>query len=137
MFLCVLIGAFTVALTIGLIDVLVVQADAINAQGHASAGVDLALGVLLLAIGALIFTERLPRRRAHPPSERSQAEPKKTKDNGWAQRVLPEPRPGIAVLVGAIIGPTRRPLPQRAAQPHRGQVIYRHAGHQRDRLRRH
>ena len=43
MFLCVLLGGMTVALTIGLLDVLTVHADAIKAQGKASAGVDLAL----------------------------------------------------------------------------------------------
>ena len=37
MFLCVLLGGMTVALTIGLLDVLTVHADAITAQGKASA----------------------------------------------------------------------------------------------------
>jgi hypothetical protein len=52
MFLCVLIGGLTVGITIGLLDVLVFHLDAIKAQKSASAGVDLALGLLLLAIGA-------------------------------------------------------------------------------------
>ena len=43
MFLSVLLGGMTVALTIGLLDVLTVHADAITSQGKASAGVDLAL----------------------------------------------------------------------------------------------
>ena len=46
MFLCVLFGAMTVALTIGLLDVLVFHADAINSQETISAGIDLALGQL-------------------------------------------------------------------------------------------
>ena len=54
MFLCLLLGGMAVALTIGLLDVLVFHADAIKAQGQVSAGVDLALGLLLLAGGALI-----------------------------------------------------------------------------------
>ena len=37
MFLCVLLGGMTVALTIGLLDVLVVRADAIHHQASASA----------------------------------------------------------------------------------------------------
>ena len=45
MFLCVLLGGMTVALAIGLLDVLTVHADAISSQGKASAGVDLALGL--------------------------------------------------------------------------------------------
>ena len=56
MFLCVLFGAMTVALTIGLLDVLVFHADAINSQEAMSAGIDLALGQLLAAAGALVAT---------------------------------------------------------------------------------
>ena len=52
MFPCVLFGAMTVALTI----VLVFQADAINSQKTMSAGIDLALGRLLAAAGALVAT---------------------------------------------------------------------------------
>ena len=44
MFLCVLLGGMTVALTIGLLDVLTIHGDVIKSQGKASAGVDLALG---------------------------------------------------------------------------------------------
>ena len=43
MFVCLLLGGMTVALTIGLLDVLAFHADAIKAQGTVSAGVDLAL----------------------------------------------------------------------------------------------
>ena len=56
MFLCLLLGGMTVALTIGLLDVLVFRADAIKHQASVSAGVDLALGLLLLAAGALLAT---------------------------------------------------------------------------------
>src|ERR1700747_1939619 len=59
MFLCLLAGGLTVALTIGLLDVLVFHADAINHQVSISAGVDLALGLFLLAVGALLATGRL------------------------------------------------------------------------------
>jgi len=88
-----------VSLTIGLLDVFVLHADAITTQGSVSAGIDLALGVPLLAIGALIATGRLhgrPRRpaRTSRPSRR----------NDWAQRLLGKPRPGLAVLIGAVAG---------------------------------
>jgi hypothetical protein len=63
MFLCLLLGGLTVALTIGLLDVLVFHADAIKAQGTVSAGVDLAIGLLLLAAGGLLATGRLHGRR--------------------------------------------------------------------------
>jgi Sap, sulfolipid-1-addressing protein len=104
MFLCLLAGGMTVALTIGLLDVLTFHADLLKAQGKASAGVDLALGLLLLAAGALLAAGRLPgRRRAAVPAETG-APHKPEKKNSWAQRVLGEPRLGLAVLVGAIIG---------------------------------
>jgi hypothetical protein len=107
MFLCLLLGGMTVALTIGLLDVLVVHADAIKHQGTVSAGVDLALGLLLLAAGALLATGRLHGRRKAPvpagdgPPEKPERPEKK---GGWAQRVLSEPRLGLAMLVGALIG---------------------------------
>src|SRR5512140_2315870 len=66
MFLCVLLGGMTVALTIGLLDVLTVHADAIKSQGKASAGVDLAVGLLLLIVGGLLATGRLHRRNRTP-----------------------------------------------------------------------
>jgi Sap-like sulfolipid-1-addressing protein len=104
MFLSVLFGGLTVALTIGLLDVLVFQASAINSQKTVSAGVDLALGLVLLAVGALVTTGRLHARRKTPvPAGGGQPEKPETKD-GWAKRVLAEPRLGLAMLVGALIG---------------------------------
>ena len=104
MFLCLLLGGMAVALTVGLLDVLVFHADAIKAQGKVSAGVDLALGLLLLAAGALLATGRLHSRRKAPvPAGDAQSGQPKKKD-GWAQRVLAEPRLGLAMLVGALIG---------------------------------
>jgi Sap, sulfolipid-1-addressing protein len=104
MFLCLLLGGMTVALTIGLLDVLVFRADAIKHQASVSAGVDLALGLLLLAAGALLATGRLHGRRKAPvPAGDAQPGPPEKKD-GWAQRALAEPRLGLAMLVGALIG---------------------------------
>jgi Sap-like sulfolipid-1-addressing protein len=104
MFLCLLLGGMTVALTIGLLDVLTVHADALNAQGKASAGVDLGLGLLLLAVGVLLATGRLRGRQPAPvPAGARPAEQPQKKDN-WARRVLGEPRLGLAMLVGALIG---------------------------------
>ena len=101
MFLCVLIGGLTVGLTIGLLDVLVLHADAISSQKTVSAGVDLALGLLLLAVGGLVATGRLHGRRKVPvPAQDRQPE----KKGGWTQRVLAEPRLGLAMLIGALCG---------------------------------
>ena len=107
MFLCVLLGGLTVGITIGLLDVLVFHADAINSQKTVSAGVDLVLGLLLLAVGALVATGRLHGRRKAPvPANDGQLEKKekKEKKDGWAQRALAEPRLGLAIGVGALCG---------------------------------
>jgi hypothetical protein len=101
MFLCFLLGGMGLALLIGFLDVFVFHADAVKTQGSISAGVDLALGVPLLVLGGLLATDRLHRRRrvhAHPENG------KPAKGEGWAQRVLREPRFGLAILIGAIVG---------------------------------
>jgi hypothetical protein len=106
MFLWLLVGGLTVGITIGLLDVLVFHLSAIQSQKTVSAGVDLALGLLLLAVGALIATGRLHARRKEPvPAGGSQPEKsqKKEKKDGWA-RLLAEPRLGLAMLVGAVCG---------------------------------
>ncbi len=101
MFLCVLLGGMTVGITIGLLDVLTIHADAIQAQGTASAGVDLALGLLLLVVGGLLATGRLHgRKQAEVPA--GTGPPEKT--DSWAQRALADPRLGLATLVGALCG---------------------------------
>jgi Sap, sulfolipid-1-addressing protein len=113
MFLCVLLGGLTVGITIGLLDVLVFHADAINSQKTVSAGVDLAIGLILLAAGGLVATGRLHGRRkasvpagtaAVPAGTAAPEKPEKEKKDGWAARVLAEPRLGLAMLVGALIG---------------------------------
>ena len=106
MFLCILLGGFTVGITIGLLDVLVFHLDAINSQKTVSAGVDLALGLLLLAVGALVATGRLHGRRKQPvPAGNIQPEaPQKEKKDNWAERMLAEPRLGLAMLIGAVCG---------------------------------
>jgi hypothetical protein len=102
MFVCFLVGGMGVALTVGLLDVLVLHLDAIKAQNRAGGGLDLALGILLVAGGALLAANRLhlPRRRPDPPP----AVKRPSKLGVWAQRVLHEPSYGLAVLVGAAVG---------------------------------
>ncbi len=107
MFLCVLLGGLTVGLAIGLLDVLVFHVDAIGSQKTVSAGVDLGLGLFLLAVGALVATGRLHGRRKAPVPARDgqpeKPEKKKKKKDGWA-RLLAEPRFGLAMLIGAVCG---------------------------------
>ena len=69
-----------------------------------SAGVDLALGLLLLAVGSLLATGRLHGRRKVPVPGGDGPPEKMEKKDGWAQRVLGEPRLGLAMLVGAVVG---------------------------------
>lgn len=104
MFLCFLAGATGVALTIGLLDVLVLHADAVSTQGSVSAGLDLAVGVPLVIIGVLLATGRLRGRRKNQPVPAGPGGGQQPKMEGWAQRVLREPRPGLAVLIGALCG---------------------------------
>jgi Sap, sulfolipid-1-addressing protein len=107
MFLCILLGGFTVGITIGLLDVLVFHLDAISSQKTVSAGVDLALGLLLLAVGALVATGRLHGRRKQPAPSGGGGQPdtpEKEKKDSWAERVLAEPRLGLATLIGAVCG---------------------------------
>jgi hypothetical protein len=104
MFSCLLLGGLTVATVIGLLDVLVFHADAIKSQGQVSAGVDLALGVVLLAAGALLATGRLHGRRKTPAPAGDGPPEQPEKKDSWAQRALSEPRFGLAMLVGAVIG---------------------------------
>jgi hypothetical protein len=106
MFLCVLLGGLTVGLAIGLLDVLVFHVDAISSQKTVGAGVDLGLGLLLLAVGALVATGRLHGRRKAPVpagTEQPEKPEKEKKDGGWA-RLLAEPRFGLAMLIGAVCG---------------------------------
>ena len=84
MFLCVLLGGMTVALTIGLLDVLTVHADAIKSQGKASAGVDLAVGLLLLTVGGLLATGRLHGRKRSPVPAGNMP-PEQPEQGSWAR----------------------------------------------------
>ena len=112
MFLCVLLGGMTVALTIGLLDVLTIHGDAIKSQGKASAGVDLALGLLLLAAGALLAAGRLHGRQRTPvPARHRAGEAGQQKKDGWAQRALAEPRLGPGHAGRRAGRPARRQLP--------------------------
>jgi Sap, sulfolipid-1-addressing protein len=118
MFIGILLGGLTVGITVGLLDVLVFHLDAISSQKTVSAGVDLALGLLLLAIGALVATGRLHGRRKRPvragggrpdppqeeEEEEEEEEEKKKKKDGWTERMLAEPRLGLATLIGALVG---------------------------------
>jgi hypothetical protein len=100
MFLSILAGGLGVAITIGLIDVLAIRADAVSSQRSVSAGVDLALGLILLVLGLLLVAGLIPRERR---SKAGQAK-KESKGENWAQRTLREPRLLVAFLIGVLTG---------------------------------
>jgi len=62
------------------------------------------VGLLLLVAGGLQATGRLHGRRRAPVPAGTGPPDKPKKKNGWAGRVLAEPRLGLAMLVGALIG---------------------------------
>ena len=99
-------GGLGVAVAIGLVDVLVVQASGVTSQGEISAGVDLAVGLVLVALGALLLAGVLPRRRQAPApaADREWQKEAKQKRDDWAQRALREPRLGLAVFIGMLAG---------------------------------
>jgi hypothetical protein len=101
MFICFLLGAMGLSVTLGLVDVLAVRANAVQSQGSISAGLDLVLGVALLAVGGLVATGRLHARRKAPVPA---GQPVPEKKEGWAQRTLREPRPLMAIVIGALAG---------------------------------
>ena len=95
----VLLGGLGIAVTIGLVDVLVVRSDLVKSQGGLGAGSDLAIGLGLTAIGGFLIA----RSRRQPSQSRSKKEKKKSSD-GWMQRALREPRLPLAVVVGVVLG---------------------------------
>ncbi len=104
MFLLFLIGGAGLSLALGLVDVLVLHADEIRAQGSASAGLDLALGIPLFLIGVVVATDRVPTWRPALIRSRRARAAEGEKRESRARRALRDPRPGIVVLVGALMG---------------------------------
>jgi hypothetical protein len=102
MFVCFMLGGIGLAVAIGLVDVFVLQADAIKTQGSASARLDLALGIPLVTVGALLASGRLHRRQRQPHTRPAGKPPPRIQT--WARRVLHEPRFGLAVIIGAAVG---------------------------------
>jgi hypothetical protein len=102
MFVCFMLGGIGLALAIGLVDVFLLQADAIKTQGSASAGLDLALGIPLVAAGALLASGRLHRRQRQPHPRPADKPPPRIQ--AWAQRVLHEPKFALAIIIGAAAG---------------------------------
>ena len=108
MFVCFLLAGIGLALTVGLLDVLVLHVDVLKTQNHVGGGLDLALGIPLLAIGALLATGHLHRRR--PRSRRQNL--KYGSSGRCMSRITDSPSLSVTVLRGS-----RRFLSPRAAPP--------------------
>jgi hypothetical protein len=108
MFVSILAAGIATGVAIGLIDVLVVHADALKNQHRPSAAIDLALGILLLVIGGLVMTGLVARVWAQRPQSAKRAAKKQQRlenpQDSWAVCALREPRLGIAALIGFICG---------------------------------
>lgn len=88
--------ALTISIGLGLADVYVLKLGSdLNTQKQVNAGLDIALGCVLLVLGVLAGRNRLHRRRR---------EKKAGRGADWAQRALREPRPWVAVAVGVVAG---------------------------------
>ena len=106
MFLCFLLGGIGLGLAFGLLDLFLLNLGATKTQNHVSGGLDLALGIPLLAVGALLATDHVHiHRRRHPPPPTDEPKHKQpSKLSVWAQQALHEPRYGLALLIGAAVG---------------------------------
>jgi hypothetical protein len=104
MFACLVAAGIVTGVAVGIVILLVIPAHQYHSEKRASAGLDLALGVLLLLVGGLVMTGIV----AHVWSRRQRsAKPaaKKRKFGAdWAQRALRESHLGVAFLVGFICG---------------------------------
>jgi len=73
-----------------------------DGTGSTSAKLDLALGIPLVAVGALLASGRLQRRQRQPHPRPADKPPPRIQ--AWAQRVLHEPKFALAVVIGAVVG---------------------------------
>jgi len=107
MFASIVAAGIATGVTIGIVIMLALPASAYDNERTASAGVDLALGLILLLLGALLMTGILTRVwQRRPRSDRPGTQPGKKRKFGadWAQNALRESRLWVAFLVGFICG---------------------------------
>ncbi|HSR86775.1 MAG TPA: GAP family protein [Streptosporangiaceae bacterium] len=104
MFTCLLGAGIATGVAIGLIVVFAIHPRNYHSEREASAGLDLALGLILLLIGGLVITGMLARIWARRAQSRGRSENKRRAGLDWAQRALSEPRLGVAFGIGFICG---------------------------------
>jgi hypothetical protein len=104
MLVCVLLGGFGTAATIGLVDVLLIHSDVQKSQSSLGPAGDLAIGLPSLAAGVLLITGLPGRRAAARRAKARSANKPPGQIPEWAQRALRAPRLWAAVVVGAVLG---------------------------------
>jgi len=107
MFASILAAGIATGVTVGLIILLAMPRSAYHTERRASAGLDIALGLILLLIGGLLMTGILARVwEWRPRSGQSGKRAGKKRKFGadWAQEALHEPHLWVAFLVGFICG---------------------------------
>ena len=104
MFACLVAAGIATGVAIGLIILLLLPPHAYQSEKKASAGLDLALGVILLLVGGLVTTGVLARVWARRTRSPKRAGKKRKFGADWAQRALRESHLGVAFLVGFICG---------------------------------
>jgi hypothetical protein len=104
MFACLVAAGIATGVAIGLIILLAIPAHNYHSEKQASAGLDLALGLILLLIGGLVMTGILAHVWSRRPRSAQRTGKKRRFGADWAQRALRESHLGVAFLVGFICG---------------------------------
>jgi Sap, sulfolipid-1-addressing protein len=104
MFAALVAAGIATGVAVGITILLVIPAHQYHSEKRASAGLDLALGLLLLLVGGLVMTGVLAHVWARRPRSAKPAGKKRKFGADWAQRALRESHLGVAFLVGFICG---------------------------------
>jgi hypothetical protein len=104
MFASLVAAGLATGVAIGLIILLLLPPHSYHSEKKASAGLDLALGVILLLVGGLVMTGLVAHVWARRPRSAKRAGKKRKFGADWAQRALRESHLGVAFVVGFICG---------------------------------
>ena len=107
MFASILAAGIATGVIVGIIILLALPASAYHSERQASAGLDIAIGAVLLLVGGLLMTGILTRvwsRRRRSDRSGKTSGNKRKFGTDWVQQALREPHLWVAFLVGFICG---------------------------------